>query len=857
MASKSAKKKFGLTLSRAKGKVGVLKRSRFVDMGRKRGPKAKMRGLFGVPGLGLQRPTSDKDSSKKEDEEPGVENRLVLCSAKDKFVLTQDICVMCGAVGTDQEGCLISCSQCGQCYHPYCVTVKVTKVILQKGWRCLDCTVCEGCGQRHDEARLLLCDDCDVSYHIYCMDPPLEIVPQGNWKCRWCATCQKCGTDKPGINCSWMNSYTECGPCASQSSCSLCLEAYTDGELILQCINCNRWLHGACDAVATEEDAEKCFDENYNCMQCRPRDVLPPHLKPKITPPELQMVIPSSRSVIKSPDCLDTVALTYSLEGMHYLDGICLSQHGLQQIKSLQLDSVRKKRRQKINEPPEKDAAILAAIESVVAGGSMDNSLEDFKMDALDPAEIYKDGMVWDRENASPPEGFTLFTTEQGTVVLRKKRQRNLQKVGIGGFTVRNRTMKSLKDTLVKDDLDEMGQVPQITAGLEDKKKKIVKKKIKNKLIETYPSYLQEAFFGKELLGAKPNFEVDLSDDESKKSQDSCTAELGIGGLNVVGGQETNNKLSVEELKMIESIRAKQQQLEDQKQKKFGQQPSAAMVKANAPMSVSQGVVQVMMQQSSGVPVPPNAARQSQLVKVAPPPIHVDSVDANVPNRAPIAAAPGMPQHSIKSEVISSTSGMDANITDLLDTIINDDNDLLESMDDIINGVFTDESQVCSMSSWVGSQRLFLHLQESQESLSMQSNSSTSYQPAQIPKGNIPTGLPTPTSTNQMGQGMPQQQLQPSGMSVTQRAIPSGPTQQQQQPRPMMQQQHLGPFDQQQRSLSMGVQAQPHPTISRVLSMPPQQQMVSMPQTPPMGYQNSQYFKYHGFLGRSSQGCVR
>jgi len=51
---------------------------------------------------------------------------------------------MCGSIGMDQEGCLIACVQCGQCYHPYCAGVKITKVILQKGWRCLDCTVCEG-----------------------------------------------------------------------------------------------------------------------------------------------------------------------------------------------------------------------------------------------------------------------------------------------------------------------------------------------------------------------------------------------------------------------------------------------------------------------------------------------------------------------------------------------------------------------------------------------------------------------------------------------------------------------------------------------------------------------------------------
>lgn len=58
----------------------------------------------------------------------GVENKLVLCSSKDKFVLTQDLCVMCGAIGTDSEGCLIACSQCGQTYHPYCVSIKVSIV---------------------------------------------------------------------------------------------------------------------------------------------------------------------------------------------------------------------------------------------------------------------------------------------------------------------------------------------------------------------------------------------------------------------------------------------------------------------------------------------------------------------------------------------------------------------------------------------------------------------------------------------------------------------------------------------------------------------------------------------------------
>lgn len=111
-ASKIAKKRLGmggvLVSGRPKGmgkglpgKVGFMKRQRLGEFGRKRGPKSKMRGIFGVPGVGLQRPMGD---GSKTDEEPGEDNRLILCSAKDKFVLGQDTCVMCGALGTDQEG---------------------------------------------------------------------------------------------------------------------------------------------------------------------------------------------------------------------------------------------------------------------------------------------------------------------------------------------------------------------------------------------------------------------------------------------------------------------------------------------------------------------------------------------------------------------------------------------------------------------------------------------------------------------------------------------------------------------------------------------------------------------------------
>lgn len=63
---------------------------------------------------------------------------------------------------------------------------QITKVMLLKGWRCVECIVCEVCGKASDPSRLLLCDDCDISYHTYCLDPPLQTVPKGGWKCKWC-----------------------------------------------------------------------------------------------------------------------------------------------------------------------------------------------------------------------------------------------------------------------------------------------------------------------------------------------------------------------------------------------------------------------------------------------------------------------------------------------------------------------------------------------------------------------------------------------------------------------------------------------------------------------------------------------
>jgi histone-lysine N-methyltransferase MLL3 len=152
------------------------------------------------------------------------------------------MCLNCGSFGKLDDNQVIACSQCGQCYHTYCADTKVCCVMLEKGWRCLDCTVCEGCGKATDEGRLLLCDDCDISYHIYCLTPPLEHVPKGNWKCKWCVKCLKCGSKTPGKEntLEWKNNYTECAICFSLTNCHICEMNYKESDSVVKCTHCDR-----------------------------------------------------------------------------------------------------------------------------------------------------------------------------------------------------------------------------------------------------------------------------------------------------------------------------------------------------------------------------------------------------------------------------------------------------------------------------------------------------------------------------------------------------------------------------------------------------------------------------------------
>ncbi|ULU00152.1 hypothetical protein L3Y34_000988 [Caenorhabditis briggsae] len=194
----------------------------------------------------------------------------VVCRKNDEFLQKTPLCLVCGSIGKGPEASMVSCANCSQTYHTYCVTLhdKMNSAILGRGWRCLDCTICEGCGNGGDEEKLLLCDECDVSYHVYCMKPPLESVPSGPWRCHWCSRCRRCNHKATSGN--DLTPKGLCHSCASLQVCPCCNRGYQINDKIIRCSLCKKWQHGACENLHTEEQLEQAAQNRMRCASCRP-----------------------------------------------------------------------------------------------------------------------------------------------------------------------------------------------------------------------------------------------------------------------------------------------------------------------------------------------------------------------------------------------------------------------------------------------------------------------------------------------------------------------------------------------------------------------------------------------------------
>ncbi|XP_068454333.1 histone-lysine N-methyltransferase 2D isoform X3 [Clinocottus analis] len=470
--------------------------------GRGRGGRSRLKAMASCIDAFLLSMATDTGVNKEEEDEEDdtMQNTVVLFSNTDKFVLLQDMCVVCGSFGKGAEGQLLACAQCAQCYHPYCVNSKITKTMLRKGWRCLECIVCEMCGKASDPSRLLLCDDCDVSYHTYCLDPPLHNVPKGGWKCKWCVCCVQCGSNSPGFHCEWQNNYTHCGPCASLVTCPVCRENFMEEELLLQCQYCDRWVHAVCESLYTEDEVEQASDEGFACTSC----------SAYVPKPVVESAIMASIK-IKEPE-----------PQFYRLEGVWLTESGMSLLRSISMSPLHKRRQRRsrlgtlcCEGGP--DGMDLREVEEGEDGKGCGEPMEcESKME--NPGSPDRDGGAeGGTEGMADCEG---LKGETGEMDDNKKRKRKPYRPGIGGFMVRQRKchtrMKkeffaqlagetTLDGQPIERTIDEGPHPdtdnimdPKPVEGEEQAKKRRGRKK--SKLEDMFPSYLQEAFFGKTLI---------------------------------------------------------------------------------------------------------------------------------------------------------------------------------------------------------------------------------------------------------------------------------------------------------------------------------------------------------------------
>ncbi|KAL1453188.1 hypothetical protein WDU94_007353, partial [Cyamophila willieti] len=193
----------------------------------------------------------------------------------------------------------------------------------------------------------------------------------------------------------------------------------------------------------------------------------------------------------------------------YYLDGICLSEAGINQIRSLALDRDHLNPLHRKKKPTGKRGAydnIFATIEAVASGQT--NATEsdtppapltsgELAEAARDEPVDYKEGSIVtpleDGRPPEPPEGFSIHTNEAGQMYLRRKRVRNLNRLGIGGFNVRVRNVKSKdgEENGVTPDTPVTPSCENSQSGLGGVKRKGPLKKPKSKISQTFPSYLQ------------------------------------------------------------------------------------------------------------------------------------------------------------------------------------------------------------------------------------------------------------------------------------------------------------------------------------------------------------------------------
>nr|XP_018672362.2 histone-lysine N-methyltransferase 2D-like [Ciona intestinalis] len=317
------------------------------------------------------------------------------------------------------------------------------------------------------------------------------------------------------MNTDWMDNYTSCGPCASISHCAFCRRNYKDEDIIMQCSQCDRWLHGGCEFLYNEPDIEKVLEKGYVCILCRPKGATPPHLDLNPAPSfegELGVFPGRTRSdseVVKE----------------YHKDGVALTTAGLQHIQRLMQQSMGLLKK-KTTQQRRRGSVKAVDMEGGVAVDVAPLIDDVIMMKSEQGSDVITGDVTMDGNLGNP--GFVGLKQNDG------KRRRKPYRPGIGGFNVRQRGRGSYMgsrgrrgrqvprgstgftpelthdlapgDPIKMDPTVDMneGQTSRLVSPLKLKistlQHKTTKRKKRTRIIDQFPPYIQEGFFGNNVL---------------------------------------------------------------------------------------------------------------------------------------------------------------------------------------------------------------------------------------------------------------------------------------------------------------------------------------------------------------------
>ncbi|XP_041470400.1 uncharacterized protein LOC121419962 [Lytechinus variegatus] len=211
-------------------------------------------------------------------------NRGMVIISSDPMI-PRTICYLCGSNGKHD---LVYCNVCCEPFHEFCLEEDERPLSGEKeNWCCRNCRFCHVCDHQD---QLLTCHKCHCSYHAECLGPNYPTKPSKKrkiWVCSRCVKCKSCGATTPGSDpkAQWMHGFSHCQECGKLfekgNYCPVCKKCYEDDDFeskMMQCADCNRWVHAKCENLS---------DDQYRILTELPDSVpyrCPPCAKHKPTP---------------------------------------------------------------------------------------------------------------------------------------------------------------------------------------------------------------------------------------------------------------------------------------------------------------------------------------------------------------------------------------------------------------------------------------------------------------------------------------------------------------------------------------------------------------------------------------------